>query len=212
MSARETSIITKIWSAGIRHLRQVDPPLARVITAYNGQPLVIQRRRSPFEYLLRSIIFQQLSGKAAGTIHGRFLALFPLKRPTPQRVLLLKPNKFRICGVSRGKESAIRDLARHARDGLIPGFSILEKMGDDEIIDTIIPIHGIGRWTVQMLLIFQLGRPDVLPVDDLAVRKGFAMMRGKKVLPTPKQLTRAAKKWQPYRTIGSWYCWRATEL
>lgn len=212
MPFNSTETTPAIWRSAIRHLKGVDPYLGLVIDTCGSIQLEIQRRRSPFEYLLRSIIFQQLSGKAAGTIHGRFLALFPLKRPTPQRVLLLKPNKFRTCGVSRGKESAIRDLARHARDGLIPGFSKLQKMGDDEIIDTIIPIHGIGRWTVQMLLIFQLGRPDVLPVDDLAVRKGFAMMRGKKVLPTPKQLTRAAKKWQPYRTIGSWYCWRATEL
>ncbi|MDE0958456.1 MAG: DNA-3-methyladenine glycosylase 2 family protein [Planctomycetota bacterium] len=212
MSARETSTITKIWSAGIRHLRQVDPPLARVITDYNGKPLEIQRRRSPFEYLLRSIIFQQLSGKAAGTIHGRFLTLFPMKRATPERVLQLRPARYRKVGVSGGKERAIRDLARHARDGSVPGFAALERMDDEQIIETITEIHGIGRWTVQMLLIFQLGRPDVLPVDDLGVRKGFARMRGKKVLPTPKQLTRAAQKWQPYRSIGSWYCWRATEM
>jgi len=212
VTRKPTTSLASIWQTSIQHLKAVDPHLGRAITACGGIQLEIQRRRSPFEYLLRSIIFQQLSGKAAGTIHGRFLALFPMKRPTPERVLRLKPDKFRSSGVSGGKERAIRDLARHARDGLVPGFSTLEKMGDDEIIDTITPIHGIGRWTVQMLLIFQLGRPDVLPVDDLGVRKGFAMMRGKKLLPTPKQLTRAAKKWQPYRTVGSWYCWRATEL
>ncbi len=202
----------EIWKAGIGHLCRVDPHLARVITAYTGPPLDNQRRRSPFEFLLRSIIYQQLSGQAAGTIHLRFLALFPMKRPTPERVSQLKPASFRKVGVSGGKERAILDLARHARAGLIPGFAALEQMDDEQIIETLTAIHGIGRWTVEMLLIFQLGRPDVLPVADLGVRKGFARMRGKKVLPTPKQLTRAAKKWQPYRSIGSWYCWRATEM
>jgi len=198
LTARKPKTISKIWKAGISHLCQVDPHLARVITAYSGQPLIIERRRSPFEFLLRSIIFQQLSGQAAGTIHRRFLDLFPMKRPTPVRVSKLKPASFRKVGVSGGKERAILDLARHARAGLIPGFAALEQMDDEQIID--------------MLLIFQLGRADVLPIDDLGVRKGFARMRGKKVLPTPKQLTRAAKKWQPYRSIGSWYCWRATEM
>ena len=212
MTARKPKTISKIWKAGISHLCQVDPHLARVITAYSGQPLIIERRRSPFEFLLRSIIFQQLSGQAAGTIHRRFLDLFPMKRPTPVRVSKLKPASFRKVGASGGKERAILDLARHARAGLIPGFAALEQMDDEQIIDTITPVHGIGRWTVEMLLIFQLGRADVLPIDDLGVRKGFARMRGKKVLPTPKQLTRAAKKWQPYRSIGSWYCWRATEM
>ncbi len=190
----------------------MDPHLGRIIDACGNIKLEIQRRRSPFEFLLRSIIFQQLSGKAAGTIHGRLLALFPMKRPTPQRVLRLQPQKFRNTGVSGNKERAIRDLARHARDGLVPGFTALTRMSDEEIIETLTAIHGIGRWTVEMLLIFQLGSPDVLPVDDLGVRKGFAMMRGKKTLPTPKQLARAASKWQPYRSIGSWYCWRATEM
>ncbi|MDE0961228.1 MAG: DNA-3-methyladenine glycosylase 2 family protein [Planctomycetota bacterium] len=212
MSARETNTISRNWKAGIGHLCRVDPHLARVITGYSGPPLIIQRRRSPFEFLLRSIIFQQLSGQAAGTIHRRFLALFALKRPTPESVLRLRPAKYRKVGVSGGKERAIRDLARHARDGRVPGFAALEKIDNERIIETLTAIHGIGRWTVEMLLIFQLGRPDVLPVDDLGVRKGFARMRGKKQLPTPKQLTRAAKKWQPYRSIGSWFCWRATEM
>ena len=212
MTRRSSTSVVANWRSSIRHLKAVDPHLGRIIDACGNIQLEIQRHRSPFEYLLRSIIFQQLSGKAAGTIHGRFLALFPMKRPTPQRVLRLQPQKFRNAGVSGNKERAIRDLAHHARDGLVPGFTALTRMSDEEIIETLTAIHGIGRWTVEMLLIFQLGRPDVLPVDDLGVRKGFAQMRGKKKLPTPKQLTRAAKKWQPYRSIGSWYCWRATEM
>ena len=212
MTRRSSTPVAANWRSSIRHLKAVDPHLGRIIDACGNIKLEIQRRRSPFEFLLRSIIFQQLSGKAAGTIHGRLLALFPMKRPTPQRVLRLQPKKFRNTGVSGNKERAIRDLARHARDGLVPGFTALTRMSDEEIIETLTAIHGIGRWTVEMLLIFQLGRPDVLPVDDLGVRKGFAMMRGKKTLPTPKQLARAASKWQPYRSIGSWYCWRATEM
>lgn len=200
------------WKRGVRHLCQVDAHLEQIIHACGNQRLEIQRRRSPFEFLLRSIIFQQLSGMAASTIHGRFLELFPLKRPTPERVLNLKPHRFRNVGVSANKERAIRDLARHTRNDQVPGFAALEKLGDEEIIETLIPIHGIGRWTVEMLLIFQLGRLDVMPVDDLGIRKGFAKMRGKKTLPTPKQLERATRKWQPYRSIGSWYCWRATEM
>ncbi|MEC9475623.1 MAG: DNA-3-methyladenine glycosylase [Planctomycetota bacterium] len=200
------------WKKALRHLSEVDSHLGRIISACGHQRLEIQRRRSPFEFLLRSIIFQQLSGMAAATIHGRFLDLFPLKRPTPERVLKLKPQKFRSVGVSGNKERAIRDLARHARNGQVPGFAALSRMSDEEIIETLIAIHGIGRWTVEMLLIFQLGRMDVMPVDDLGVRKGFARMRGKKTLPTPKQLDRATRKWQPYRSIGSWYCWRATEM
>ncbi len=212
MTDKSSTSVVANWRSAIRHLKAVDPRLGRVIDGCGNIELEIQRRRSPFEFLLRSIIFQQLSGNAAATIHGRFLALFPLQRPTPQRVLKLRPQKFRIAGVSGNKERAIRDLARHTRDGLVPGFAALSQMSDEEIIESLTAIHGIGRWTVEMLLIFQLGRPDVLPVDDLGVRKGFAMMRGKKTLPTPKQLTRAAKKWQPYRSIGSWYCWRATEM
>ncbi len=206
-----TSVVAK-WQSSIRHLKAVDPHLGRVIDACGNQKLEIQRRRSPFEFLLRSIIFQQLSGMAAATIHGRFLDLFPLKRPTPERVLKLKPHKFRSVGVSGNKERAIRDLARHARNGQVPGFAALSQMSDEQIIETLTTIHGIGRWTVEMLLIFQLGRLDVMPIDDLGVRKGFAKMRSKKTLPTPKQLERATRKWQPYRSIGSWYCWRATEL
>ncbi len=212
MAARNSDISAKTWRTSIRHLKSVDSKLGQVIDACGSMKLEIHRRRSPFEFLLRSIIFQQLSGSAADTIHRRFLTLFPGKRPTPTSVLSKPASQFRRCGVSKGKEKAIRDLARHARDGLVPGFAALSRQENEEIIDTFTAIHGIGRWTVEMLLIFQLARLDVMPVGDLGVQKGFAKMQGKRKLPTPKQLERATRKWQPYRSIGSWYCWRATEL
>ncbi len=165
--------------------------------------------RSPFGYLARSIIFQQLSGKAAGTIHRRFLDLFPARRATPERLLALRAPKLRAAGISGGKQKALRDLAEHAEARKIPGFAALARLDDEEIIERLIQVHGVGRWTVEMLLIFQLGRPDVLPVGDLGVRKGFSLLAGNEDLPTPKELEIAAEPWRPYRSVGSWCCWRA---
>ena len=175
--------------------------------------LEIKPYRSPFLYLMRAIIFQQLSGKAAGTIHGRVIDLFPNKREvTPERLLKLPDAKLRGAGVSAGKLKALRDLARRTAAGEIPTFAKLRKLDDDEIVERLTAVHGIGRWTVEMLLIFQLGRPDVLPVDDLGVRKGYAIAHKLAEMPKPKELIELADSWRPYRTVGSWFCWRATEL
>lgn len=200
------------WDAAIAHIRAVDPRMAAVHDAAGRPRLEIKRYRSPFEYLLRAIIFQQLAGKAATTIHGRLLDLFDARRPDPARLLKLPAPKLRKAGVSANKQKAIKDLARRAVAGEIPGFAALGKLDDEAIIDRLTQVHGVGRWTVEMLLMFQLGRPDVLPVNDLGVQKGFARAQSLPVAPTPKQLAQLADRWRPYRSVGSWLCWRALEL
>jgi 3-methyladenine DNA glycosylase/8-oxoguanine DNA glycosylase len=201
------------WSEAVRHVSRRDRKLARIIRAHGDAPMVLKRLRTPFHALMRAIIFQQLSGKAAGTIHGRVLDLFPDRRQvTAARLLELSDARLRGAGVSFNKMKSLRDLAQRTVDGEIPGFAKLERMDDEEIIERLTQVRGIGRWTVEMLLIFHLGRPDVLPVDDLGVRKGFAQAHGLEEMPTPKELTELASHWRPFRTVGSWYCWRALEL
>ncbi len=202
--------LTYDWNSGVKHLLQVDPRF-RDVTRRHPDPLQIRRARSTFEYLLRSIIYQQLSGKAAATIHRRACSLFPRQRPGAALALELSEEDWRSAGVSRGKCRAIRDLSRHQLEGALPGFAALQRLGDDEIIDRLTEIHGIGRWTVEMLLLFQLGRPDVFPLGDLGVRKGFARIRGRGGEVSPAQLKRAGKKWMPYRSVASWYCYRALD-
>jgi 3-methyladenine DNA glycosylase/8-oxoguanine DNA glycosylase len=199
------------WCAALEHLGRADARFGAVLGRAREVPLVIERRRSPFEYLLQSVIYQQLSGRAAATIHGRFLDLFPARRPTPERLLALRTPRLRSAGVSAGKARALRDLASRAAGGEIPGWAALARLEDEEIIARLTVVHGIGRWTAEMLLIFQLGRPDVLPVGDLGVRKGFARLAGSDEHPTPVELHRAAEPWRPYRSVGSWCCWRANE-
>ncbi len=200
------------WDKAVSHIRRRDARIAAVIRATRGHRLEIRRMRTPFEYLLRAIIYQQLAGAAARTIHGRLLDLFPRRRPDPEFLLRLRAPRLRQAGVSINKQKAIKDLARRALAGEVPGYAALGRMSDQEIVDTLTRVHGIGRWTVEMLLMFQLGRPDVLPVDDLGVRKGFAKAYGMKVMPTPKELAKLTQSWQPYRSAGSWYCWRALEM
>ncbi len=200
------------WDDAIGHIARSDKRMARVIKAAGDARLEIKRVRTPFEYLLRAIIYQQLAGAAACTIHGRLLDLFPRKRPDPELLLRLRAPRLRKAGVSINKQKAIKDLARRALAGEVPGYAALGRMSDQEIVDTLTKVHGIGRWTVEMLLMFQLGRPDVLPVDDLGVRKGFAKAYGLQEMPPPKELARLTQQWQPYRSVGSWYCWRALEL
>ena len=150
--------LTYDWNSGVKHLLQVDPRF-RDVTRRHPDPLQIRRARSTFEYLLRSIIYQQLSGKAAATIHRRACSLFPRQRPGAALALELSEEDWRSAGVSRGKCRAIRDLSRHQLEGALPGFAALQRLGDDEIIDRLTEIQGIGRWTDEMLLLFQLGRP-----------------------------------------------------
>jgi DNA-3-methyladenine glycosylase II len=204
--------LTYDWDQAAAHIVRADARMAKVIRAADHQRLEIRRVRTPFEYLLRAIIYQQLAGAAARTIHGRLLDLFPRRRPHPEVLLKLRAPRLRKAGVSANKQKAIKDLAKRALAGEVPGYAALSRMEDDEIIRVLTQVHGIGRWTVEMLLMFQLGRPDVLPVDDLGVRKGFAKAYGMSQMPKPKELAELAQAWQPYRSVGSWYCWRALEL
>lgn len=200
------------WPTAARHVSAADPHLARVIAACGDARLDLRRVGTPFHSLARAIIYQQLSGKAANTIHNRLLDQFSRRRLTPQGLLRLSPARLRAAGVSANKQKALKDLARKTRDGLVPGFAELAKLDDETIIERLTQVHGIGRWTVEMLLMFDLGRPDVLPLADLGVRKGLALAHGMKSLPAPVTMQRKAAKWAPYRTVGSWYCWRACEL
>ena len=183
--------------------------LIRRSRRYDITPAVSIR---PFDALAESIAYQQLSGKAAATIWGRVRALYPkTKWLDPAKVLATPDKKLRGAGLSRSKTAAIKDLAAKTLDGTVPSGRALVRMSDDEIIARLTQVRGIGRWTVEMLLLFDLGRPDVWPVDDYGVRKGFAKTFRKRKLPTPKQLMKHGEKWRPYRSVAAWYFWRALE-
>ena len=176
---------------------------------YNVTPAVLIR---PFDALAESIAYQQLSGKAAATIFGRVRALYPRRKWLDPETLLATPDEtLRAAGLSRAKTVALKDLAAKTIDGTVPSGRALLRMTDDEIVERLTTVRGIGRWTVEMLLLFDLGRPDVWPVDDYGVRKGFAKTFGRRKLPTPKQLMKLGEKWRPYRSVAAWYFWRALD-
>jgi methylated-DNA-[protein]-cysteine S-methyltransferase len=201
-------------AAAVAHLRAADPALARVIDAVGPCRIETQKTRSIFGALAEAIVYQQLTGKAAATIYGRVCALFPDARrgPTPEHILGARAAKLRGAGLSRAKTLALKDLARKTAAGEVPTFAQARRMADDALVDHLTAVRGIGRWTVEMLLIFRLGRPDVLPADDYGVRKGFAVAFKKRALPSRKDLEKRAARWKPYRTVASWYLWRALEL
>ena len=198
--------------AAVAYLRHVDRGMDRLIQQVGALELPVKRSRSVFEYLIRSIVYQQLSGKAAATIHARLLALFPNRRINPERLLKMPDNRLRSAGLSRSKCLALRDLAGRAHLGELPTTRQLRGLADQEIINQLTQIRGIGPWTVQMLLIFYLGRPDVLPAGDLGVRKGYQQLRGFKILPDPDKLERAGRRWRPYRSVATWYLWRGLDM
>jgi 3-methyladenine DNA glycosylase/8-oxoguanine DNA glycosylase len=166
----------------------------------------------PFEALAESIAYQQLSGKAAATIWGRVRALYPKRKKLDPKLVLATPDKkLRAAGLSGSKVAALKDLAAKTIDGTVPSARALAKMSDEEIIERLVTVRGIGRWTVEMLLLFDLGRPDVWPVHDYGVQKGFAKTFGRRKLPTPKQLLKLGDKWKPYRSAAAWYFWRALD-
>jgi DNA-3-methyladenine glycosylase II len=195
-----------------RLLRASDPRMAELIgrsRRYEIEPAVSIR---PFDALAESIVYQQLHGKAAAAIWNRVRALYPKrKRLDPAKVLATPYETLRACGLSRAKIAAIKDLASKTMDGTVPSGRALLKMSDDQIITSLTQVRGIGRWTVEMLLLFDLGRPDVWPVDDYGVRKGFAKTFSRRKLPTPKQLLKFGEKWRPHRSVAAWYFWRALD-
>ncbi len=190
----------------------VDPVMRHVIKRV-GPFRLKPEGLPPFESLTVAIISQQLSGAAARTIRGRFLDLFPGSEfPTPRQVLRKSVRELRSVGLSEQKVSYILDLAERTEKRKVPTLQRCKKMSDEELIECLTEVHGVGRWTVEMLLIFNLGRKDVLPVDDLGVRKGFKVAYGKRELPSPKRLLKLGEVWAPYRSAASWYLWRVADL
>ena len=191
-----------------RHLAR--DPVMHALIRRHGPCELTPHRRSPYEALSRAIAHQQLNGRAAETILARFVALFPGARfPAPAAVLAVRATTIRRAGFSRAKVRALKDIARHAVKGVVPTRRACRRLSDEEIIERLTQIHGVGRWTVEMLLIFTLGRLDVLPVDDFGVREGFRAAYGRRTRPTPKALRAYGDRWKPYRSVASWYLWRA---
>jgi methylated-DNA-[protein]-cysteine S-methyltransferase len=200
-------------SLAIDQLSAADPKLARLIARIGPCRLQLRTTPSIFAALAESIVYQQLHGKAAASIFARVRALFPRARGalTPAQVLGATETELRGAGLSNAKYLALRDLAEHCQRGAIPTLAQIQKLSDEAIVERLTEVRGIGRWTVEMLLIFRLGRPDVLPVDDYGVRKGFSIAFGTKELPSKGELEARAQRWKPYRSVASWYLWRATD-
>ena len=196
----------------VRYLSKVDHEMSRLIRLAGPFALPIRKLHNPFEDLARNIIFQQLHGRAAAAIHERVVALFGKKRLYPQDILEASDVDLRGAGLSGAKLAALKDLAAKTLDGTVPTLARLRRMEDEEIIERLTEVRGIGRWTVEMLLIFRLGRADVLPIGDLAVLKGFALVYERKELPKPKELLHYGERWRPFRSVASWYLWRVHEL
>lgn len=170
-------------------------------------------RRQPYEALVRAIAHQQVHGRAAEAILGRFLALCDAPRfPAPEAVLALTPAAMRGCGLSANKVLAIRDIAEKTALGVVPTRAAARRLTDAELIERLLPLRGVGRWTVEMLLMFTLGRPDVLPVDDFGVREGYRVAAGLAEQPKPRDLAAIGEAWAPFRTTAAWYLWRAADL
>ena len=200
-------------NAVVGQLRAADPRLAELIRRAGPFRPDWRMNISPYHGLFRSIVYQQLSGKAAATILGRVLALYGDGAvPEPAQVLATPEDRLRGAGLSRNKTAAIRDLAARTLDGTVPDRATARRTPDQELIDRLVAVRGVGRWTAEMLLMFGLGRPDVLPVSDLGIRKGFQLTYGMKRLPAAVTIIRQGKAWEPYRTVASWYLWRAVEL
>lgn len=196
----------------IEYLSAKDKILARLMRRV-GPCTLRPKRRAPFQALVQSVAYQQLNGTAAETIFGRVKALYPHARfPTPQDLLDTPDGRLRGAGLSRAKTAAIKDIAAKTLAGVVPGPREIARMTDAEIRERLTVIRGVGPWTVEMLLIFTLGRPDVLPVSDYGVRKGFALTYGWKELPRPKELLEFGERWSPQRTTAAWYFWRALDI
>lgn len=199
--------------AACQHLSTADPVLARHVAATGKCTLSVSPLESTFEGLLRAIVYQQLSGKAAATIYGRVRALINEgdALPTAAAFRTLDDDALRGAGLSRAKLRAARDLADRVAGGILPTAEQLASMPPDEIHASLQEVRGVGPWTVQMLLIFRLGHPDILPLNDLGIRKGFQRLYGIPDLPGPDTLTSQAEAWRPYRSVASWYLWRAAD-
>jgi DNA-3-methyladenine glycosylase II len=195
-----------------QHLSKHDPVMKRLIREHGKCSLAPEKRRSPFQSLVMAVAHQQLNGTAANTILTRFKKLFPDRKfPKPEDLANVTDAQIRAAGFSFSKIRAIRDIAAKTLDGTIPSSRQIEKLSDEEIIARLTAARGVGRWTVEMLLIFQLGRTDVLPVDDFGVRSGFRIAYKKREMPKPKALLAFGQKWRPHGTTAAWYLWCAAD-
>src|SRR5579859_2435401 len=197
-------------NAAVKHLSTRDEVLAELIRACSPFQAEMDAHQSPYEALLEAIAYQSISGKAAATIFGRVKALSSNGGiPTPQEMVKLRAKALRKAGLSGAKVLAMKDLAKKTIEGVVPSMEESEKLSDEELVKRLVSVRGIGAWTVEMFLIFRLGRPDVLPIHDLGVQKGWSVAYGKKHKPSPKELLAFGERWRPYRTVASWYMWRA---
>ena len=192
------------------HITRTDKRMARIIAKTGAFRFQLDQCDSVYESLLEAIVYQSISGKAAATIYARIKALGANGQcPTPEEIVKASPQTLRDAGLSFAKVAAMKDLAQKTIDGVVPSLEAAQKMSDEELVERLISVRGIGAWTVEMFLIFRLGRPDVLPIHDYAVQKGFAILYRKKAMPKPRELTAFGERWRPYRTVASWYMWRA---
>ena len=198
-------------TTAVRHL-SLDPAFAGLISRICRPRLTPERGRSPYEALIRAIAHQQLHGRAAEAILGRFVALYPgIPFPTPEMVLATEDGTLRGCGFSLGKIAAIRDICARTLDGTVPSRRAATRLADEVLIERLTTIRGVGRWTVEMLLIWTLGRTDILPVDDFGVREGYRVLYGLDAQPRPRDLAEIGQAWAPWRSYAAWYLWRASD-
>lgn len=196
----------------LRHLCACDEQIRTLVPQVRAFQIDLHNTHSPYEVLVRSICYQSISGKAAATIFGRIKALGEDGHPpAPEKMLKIPVSKLRKAGLSGAKAASLKDLAAKAVAGIVPTHEQALTMSDEELVERLVSVRGIGAWTVEMFLIFRLGRPDVLPIHDLGVKKGWSVAYGKKHMPTPKELLKFGERWRPYRTVASWYMWRAFE-
>lgn len=194
----------------INHLKRSDPVMARVITSVGPCRFGPSNDGSHFYHIARSIVYQQLSGKAAATIHGRFVALYGAEDPHPREVAKTPDERLRSVGLSRQKASYIKDLAHQVHSGALP-LERIEDLPDADIVTALTAVKGIGTWSAQMFLMFRLGRPDVLPALDLGIQKAVKLAYGMRTHPSPKRVLKVGKAWSPYASVASWYLWRSID-
>jgi DNA-3-methyladenine glycosylase II len=196
-----------------RALIEADPGLARLIEQVGDCGIRTKTSRAPFAALVESIAYQQITGHAASRILGRVVAIYrPRRFPRPEDLLATPDEALRAAGLSRTKVASMKDLASRCLDGTVPPLRTLRRLEDAEIVERLTAVRGIGPWTVEMLLMFRLGRGDILPATDYGVRKGFQLTFRTRGLPTPKQILRRGERWRPYRSVAAWYLWRAVDL
>lgn len=199
-------------AVALAHLTDADPALGRLIKEIGPFAMELKAADSLFEAMLRSIVYQQLHGKAAASIHARVLAVLAAHGgTTPAAVARAKDATLRAAGLSQAKLLAIRDLAEKCRAGTVPSLAEAATLTDDELVERLTQVRGIGPWTVHMLLIFYLGRPDVMPTGDFAIRLAFKQLYRKRTDPLPAAIIQHARRWQPYRSVASWYLWRSLD-